>query len=94
MFKTMLQMKIEADIENTVVRYKDHVVVAEFLCGPCGGYFTAQIWEPIETEEEADVPFHELRLENVTPWEPLSIDAAWETDGEALMAAMQAVDSL
>lgn len=91
MCKTMLQLKIEMDMDGVVIRYKDHVIVAEFLCGPCGGYFTAHIWAPVETEEETDLPFHELRLENVTPWEPLTIDAAWDTEGEALLAAMQAV---
>ena len=94
MCKTMLQLKIEAEIEDTVIRYKDFVIKAEFLVGPCGGYFTAHIWSPVETEEETDLPFHELRLENVTPWEPLTIEAAWDTDGEALMAAMQAAEVL
>mgnify|MGYP003317348654 CR=1 FL=1 len=43
MCKTMLQLKIEAEIEDTVIRYKDFVIKAEFLVGPCGGYFTAHI---------------------------------------------------
>lgn len=94
MFKTMLQLKIELDLDGVVIRYKDHVVVAEFHCGPTSEFFTAQIWTPVETEEETDLPFHELRLENITPQEPLTINACFDTEGEALIAAMQAVDAL
>lgn len=90
MFKTMLQLKIELDLDGTVIRYKDHVVVAEFHCGPTSEFFTAQIWTPVETEEETGLPFHELRLENIT----LTINAGFDTEGEALFAAMQAVNAL
>ena len=93
MFKTLLKLKVDMDLDGTVVRYKDFVIVAEFISGPEGGCFTATIWAPVETEEEADVEFHDLRLENVTPWEPLTIDACWDTEGEALFAAMQAIET-
>ena len=93
MYKTMLKLKIDADLADVVIRYKDFVIVAEFVAGPEGEFFTAHIWAPIETEEETGVEFHELRLENVTPWEPLSIEAAWDTEGEALLAATQAIET-
>lgn len=92
MFKTMLKLKIEVDMEGVVIRYKDFVIVAEFLCGPGSGYFTARIWAPVETEDETDLPFHDLRLENITPWEPGCPGARWDTEGEALLAAMQEVE--
>lgn len=92
MFKTMLKLKIDADLADVVIRYKDHVIVAEFFSGPEGEFFCPTIWAPIETEEETGLEFHELRLENVTPWEPLTIEACFDTEGEALFAAMQAVE--
>lgn len=92
MFKNMMNLKIEMDMDGVVVRYKNHVIVAEFLTGPEGEYFTAAIWAPVETEEETGLEFHELRLENVTPWEPDCPDVHFATEGEALFAAMQAVE--
>lgn len=90
--KNMLGLKIEIDMDGVVVRYKNHVIVAEFVSGPEGEHFTAAIWAPVETVEETGLEFHELRLENVTPWDPYCIDACFDTDGEALFAAMQAVN--
>ena len=92
MHKTMLNLKVGADLADVVIRYKGHVIVAEFVPA-FGGYYTAHIWAPVETEDETGLDFHELRLENVTPWEPLTIEAAWDTEGEALLAAMQAVEA-
>ena len=92
MFKTMLKLKTQADLGDVVIRYKDFVIATEFLCGPEGECFTATCWAPIETEEETGLEFHNLRLENITPWEPSIPGATWDTEGEALLAAMQAVD--
>ena len=90
--KNMLMLKVAADEADAVIRYKNHVIVAEFHAGPEGEFFCPSIWAPIETEDETGLEFHELRLENVTPWEPLCIDACFDTEGEALFAAMQGVN--
>jgi len=49
---TYLKLKTELDIEGIVTRYKDSVAVAKYMPGSNGDYFEAELWQPIETEEE------------------------------------------
>lgn len=84
MFKTMLKLKTELDMDGVVIRYKDFVLAAEFVVSPADEHWEVTVWQPIETEDEAGVEFHDLRLENITEWE----GQRFETEGEALMAGM------
>lgn len=88
--KTMLKLKTELDMDGTVVRYKNHVVTAEFCAAPQGEWFEVQVYAPVETEEETGEDFHNLRLENISEWE----NERFYTDGEALMAGFQFIDQL
>lgn len=92
--KTMKNLRAELAGEATVIRYKDHVICSEFVSAPHGEWFTASIWTPVETEAETGYEYEDLRLENNTPWDPASPDAQFDTEGEALFAAMQAADQL
>lgn len=89
-----ISLKAKLDGKGTVVRYRDLVVTTELKTGPHGEWFTAAIWEPIETEEETGIDFFHLRLENATPWEPESPYARFDTEGEAMYDAMQVVAGL
>lgn len=92
--KNFYDLRNELDGEGVVIRYKSLVITTEFCASPAGEFFCSAIWSPIESEEETGLDFHELRLENVTPWEPLCPDARFDTEGEALFAAMQAADAI
>lgn len=87
---TMLKLKDALDMDGTVVRYKDYVVAAEFFAGPAGEWFEVTAWQPIESEEETGIEFHNLRLENITEWQGERFD----TEGEALMGAFLYLESL
>lgn len=88
MFKTMLKLKADLDMDGIVIRYKGFVLVAEFVAGPSGELWEVRTYQPIETEEETGEEFHNLRLENITEWEGQRFD----TEGEALMFGMQFIE--
>lgn len=85
---TMLKLKNALDLGDVVIRYKDFVLAAEFVCGPTDECWKVTAWQPVETEEETGEEFHNLRLENITEWE----GQRFETEGEALMAGMQFIE--
>ena len=85
--KTMLKLKVELDV-GTVIRYKDFVLVAEFMAGPSGEWFEVKVYQPVETEEEAGEDFMNIRLENITEWE----NQRFGTEGEALKAGMDFIE--
>lgn len=85
MFKTMLKLKTEIDMDGIVVRYKNFVLAAEFVASPADECWKVTVWQPVETEDEAGVEFHNLRLENITEWDGQRFD----TEGEALFAGIQ-----
>lgn len=87
---TMLKLKTELDMDGVVIRYKDFVLAAEFVVGPTDACWKVEAWQPIETEEETGIEFHNLRLENITEWDGQRFD----TEGEALMAGMQFLESM
>ena len=89
-FMTMLKLKIKLDMDGTVVRYKDFVVATEFVAGPAGEWFEVTAWQPVETEEETGIEFHNLRLENITEW----YGERFNTEGEALMGAFTYLESM
>ena len=84
---TMLNLKVDLDV-GTVIRYKDFVIVAEFLTGPGGEWFTTKIYRPIETEDETGEDFMNLQLENITEWE----GRCFGTEGEALREGMDFIE--
>lgn len=86
--KTMLKLKTEVDMDGVVIRYKDFVIVAEFLTGPSGEWFATNVYRPIETEEETGEDFMNLRLENVTEWG----GRRYGTEGEALRDGMDFIE--
>ena len=85
MFKTMLKLKTELDMDGVVIRYKDFVLSAEFVVSATDAYWKVDAWRPIETEEETGIEFHNLRLENITEWDGQRFD----TEGEAIFAGIQ-----
>lgn len=85
MFKTMLKLKTELDMDGVVIRYKDFVLSAEFVVSATDAYWKVDAWQPIETEEKTGIEFHNLRLENITEWDGQRFD----TEGEALFAGIQ-----
>ena len=89
MFENFISLKKRVGQNGSVIRFKDFVLVSVFKTGPRGEWFEAEAWSPIETEDEADVDFFHLRLENVTEW----YGERFNTEGEALFAAMQAVEA-
>ena len=86
----LLNLKVDYISDGgAVVRYKDFVVVASFVCGPAAEWFEIMVYQPIETEEETGEEFWNLRLELVD-----ANDGHFDTEGEALMAGFQYIDSL
>lgn len=88
MFMTMLKLKTELDMDGIVVRYKNFVLAAEFVATPANECWKVTVWQPIETEDETGIEFHNLRLENITEWD----GQRFETEGEALQAGFEFVD--
>lgn len=76
---TMLNMKAEMD-SGSVVRYKDFVVVAEFLCGPSDEFFEVRVYYPTEDPNETTEDFWNLWLDEIA-----APDLKFDTEGEALM---------
>jgi len=85
---TYLRLKCELDMEGIVTRYKDFVAVAKYIAGPCGDFYEAELWQPIETEEETGEDFYNLRLENASEWQGVR----FETEGEALAAVYAEIE--
>lgn len=92
--KNFYDLRNELDGEGTVVRFKNVVIATEFVATPACDFFIASIWAPVETEEETGLDFYELRLEDETPWERHFPNARFDTEGEAMFAAMQAAAEL
>lgn len=87
--KSMLNLKVEVASEGgTVVRYKDLVVVVEFVAAPAGEWFEVEVYQPIETEEETGEEFWNLRLESLD-----KSDLHFDTEGEALMDAFSHIEA-
>lgn len=90
MTTNLVNLKMDLTIDGgTAVRYKDYVVSAEFVCSPNGEWFEVSLYQPIETEEETDLPFHELRLEKLD-----GNDHHFDTEGEALMEGFMYIEKL
>ena len=72
--------KLNMRFGGIAVRYKDLVLfIKETVEG-----FLAEVYQPIETEEETGLDFCELRLEKLN-----CSTACYETEGEAILAAIQ-----
>ena len=85
---TYLKLKDQLDMDGTVTRYKDFVAVTEYMAGPNGDYFRAELWQPIETEDETGEDFYNLRLENASE----GLKERFETEGEALAAVFTEIE--
>ena len=85
---TYLKLKVELDMDGIVTRYKDFVAVAEYMAGPNGDFFKAELWQPIETEDETGEDFYNLRLENASE----GLDECYATEGEALAAVFTDIE--
>lgn len=72
------------------IRYKGFVVSVEhsYNANRQQHWFRPDLWQPIETEDEAGVPFEELRIECITEWEP----QFFQTQGEALAAVFSEIE--
>lgn len=46
MFKTMLKLKTEIDMDGVVVRYKNFVLAAEFVASPADECWRVTVWQP------------------------------------------------
>lgn len=90
-FTTYLDLKNDMDPGDAVIQYKDFVLASRLQAGPLGCYFTVEAFAPVETVEETGFDFHELRLVRVDEW---SQGERFDTEGEALLAAMLTLDSL
>lgn len=72
--------KLNMKFGCTTIRYKDLVLfIKETVDG-----FRHEVYQPIETEEETGLDFHELRLEHLS-----SSADFYPTEGEAILAAIQ-----
>lgn len=84
--KTLTMLKRALAPEGIAVQYKGHAAAAEHFSSPAGKWYEVTVWQPVT----AKGTFSDLPLENITEWK----HERFCTEGEALMAAFQFIDTL
>lgn len=85
--KTLAALKKELAPKVVTIQYKGRIVAIGYFSSTAGKWVEATVWQPMATEGPfpSDPP-----LENITEWER----ERFSTEGEALMAAFQFIDTL